>query len=108
MGPSGPPQAARGAGLFRLVTGCPWDVAGHLGKGSETTCHPWSLRDRWPSSYNCPKPESCICEQQYVANEGFPLTGCGHAITHPWGRSSGRWPSTGASLTWEMEELLGV
>jgi len=23
--------------LFRLVTGCSWDVAGRLGKGSETT-----------------------------------------------------------------------
>jgi transposase len=31
--------------LFRLVTGCSWDVAGHLGKGGETTlrnrCNAW-------------------------------------------------------------------
>ena len=31
--------------LFRLVTGCSWDVAGHLGKGSETTLR--RRRDEW-------------------------------------------------------------
>ena len=31
--------------LFRLVTGCSWDVAGRLGKGSETTLR--SRRDEW-------------------------------------------------------------
>jgi hypothetical protein len=31
--------------LFRLVTGCSWDVAGRLGKGSETTLR--RRRDEW-------------------------------------------------------------
>ncbi len=31
--------------LFRLVTGCSWDVAGRLGKGSETTLR--NRRDEW-------------------------------------------------------------
>lgn len=31
--------------LFRLVTGCSWDVAGRLGKGSETTLR--SRRNEW-------------------------------------------------------------
>ena len=31
--------------LFRLVTGCSWDVAGRLGKGSETTLR--RRRDAW-------------------------------------------------------------
>lgn len=31
--------------LFRLVTGCSWDVAGRLGRGSETTLR--SRRDEW-------------------------------------------------------------
>ena len=31
--------------LFRLVTGCSWDVAGRLGKGSETTLR--KRRDEW-------------------------------------------------------------
>jgi transposase len=31
--------------LFRLVTGCSWDVAGRLGKGSETTLR--RRRDQW-------------------------------------------------------------
>jgi len=31
--------------LFRLVTGCSWDVAGRLGKGGETTLR--SRRDEW-------------------------------------------------------------
>ena len=31
--------------LFRLVTGCSWDVAGRLGKGGETTLR--SRRDQW-------------------------------------------------------------
>ncbi len=31
--------------LFRLVTGCSWDVAGHLGKGSERTLR--RRRDEW-------------------------------------------------------------
>ncbi len=31
--------------LFRLVTGCSWDVAGRLGKGSETTLR--RRRDHW-------------------------------------------------------------
>lgn len=31
--------------LFRLVTGCSWDVAGRLGKGSETTLR--TRRDSW-------------------------------------------------------------
>jgi transposase len=30
--------------LVRLVTGCSWDVAGRLGKGSETTLRPPSRR----------------------------------------------------------------
>lgn len=34
-----------GAILFRLVTGCSWDVAGRLGKGSETTLR--RRRDEW-------------------------------------------------------------
>ncbi len=33
--------------LFRLVTGCSWDVAGRLGKGSETTLR--RRRDEWVS-----------------------------------------------------------
>lgn len=31
--------------MFRLVTGCSWDVAGRLGKGSETTLR--RRRDEW-------------------------------------------------------------
>ena len=31
--------------LFRLVTGCSWDVAGRLGKGGETTLR--RRRDEW-------------------------------------------------------------
>jgi transposase len=31
--------------LFRLVTGCSWDVAGRLGRGSETTLR--ARRDQW-------------------------------------------------------------
>ena len=31
--------------LFRLVTGCSWDVAGRLGKGSESTLR--RRRDEW-------------------------------------------------------------
>ncbi len=34
--------------LFRLVTGCSWDVAGRLGKGSETTLR--RRRDEWVSA----------------------------------------------------------
>lgn len=34
--------------LFRLVTGCSWDVAGRLGKGSETTLR--TRRDSWISA----------------------------------------------------------
>ncbi len=34
--------------LFRLVTGCSWDVAGRLGRGSETTLR--SRRDEWTAA----------------------------------------------------------
>ena len=34
--------------LFRLVTGCSWDVAGRLGKGSETTLR--RRRDEWSAA----------------------------------------------------------
>ena len=34
--------------LFRLVTGCSWDVAGRLGRGSETTLR--SRRDEWAAA----------------------------------------------------------
>jgi transposase len=34
--------------LFRLVTGCSWDVAGRLGKGSETTLR--RRRDEWTAA----------------------------------------------------------
>src|SRR5271169_6502385 len=39
--------------LFRLVTGCSWDVAGRLGKGSETTLR--RRRDEWVAlgAYAC-------------------------------------------------------
>jgi transposase len=35
--------------LFRLVTGCSWDVAGRLGKGSETTLR--RRRDEWEAAH---------------------------------------------------------
>jgi len=37
--------------LFRLVTGCSWDVAGRLGKGSETTLR--RRRDEWQAAGAC-------------------------------------------------------
>jgi len=37
--------------LFRLVTGCSWDVAGRLGKGSETTLR--RRRDEWLAAGAC-------------------------------------------------------
>ena len=37
--------------LFRLVTGCSWDVAGRLGKGSETTLR--RRRDEWVAAGVC-------------------------------------------------------
>jgi len=37
--------------LFRLVTGCSWDVAGRLGKGSETTLR--RRRDEWVALGAC-------------------------------------------------------
>lgn len=37
--------------LFRLVTGCSWDVAGRLGKGSETTLR--RRRDEWEAAGVC-------------------------------------------------------
>jgi transposase len=37
--------------LFRLVTGCSWDVAGRLGKGSETTLR--RRRDEWQADGAC-------------------------------------------------------
>ena len=37
--------------LFRLVTGCSWDVAGRLGKGSETTLR--RRRDEWVAVGAC-------------------------------------------------------
>ena len=37
--------------LFRLVTGCSWDVAGRLGKGSETTLR--RRRDEWEAAGAC-------------------------------------------------------
>jgi transposase len=37
--------------LFRLVTGCSWDVAGRLGKGSETTLR--RRRDEWQAVGAC-------------------------------------------------------
>ena len=40
-----PDRACFEAILFRLVTGCSWDVAGRLGKGSETTLR--RRRDEW-------------------------------------------------------------
>ena len=37
--------------MFRLVTGCSWDVAGRLGKGSETTLR--RRRDEWEAVGAC-------------------------------------------------------
>src|SRR5271154_934807 len=37
--------------FFRLVTGCSWDVAGRLGKGSETTLR--RRRDEWVALGAC-------------------------------------------------------
>ena len=37
--------------LFRLITGCSWDVAGRLGKGSETTLR--RRRDEWETAGVC-------------------------------------------------------
>jgi Putative transposase of IS4/5 family (DUF4096) len=39
--------------LFRLVTGCSWDVAGRLGNGSETTLR--RRRDEWLTAGGVPR-----------------------------------------------------
>ena len=40
--------------LYRLVTGCSWDVAARLGKGAETTlrtrCHQWNTNGHSPAA----------------------------------------------------------
>ena len=43
--PASPDRDCFEAILFRLVTGCSWDVAGRLGKASETTLR--RRRDEW-------------------------------------------------------------
>ena len=77
--------------LFRLVTGCSWDVAGRLGRGSETTLR--RRRDEWVAIGAC---SSIWCHNRNGAAP--PARGRRVATWPRWARI---WaPRSGVSRPW--------